>query len=58
MFFLVPQNGRGIWIFSDGFGIAIGQNFHQPVMEVIHWLFQNRAETAVVFLAGFVEIVA
>jgi len=56
--FLVPQNGRGIWIFSESFGIALGQNLHHPVMEVIHWLLQNRAETAVVFFTGFIEVTA
>ncbi len=55
---LVPENGRGIRIFSEGFRIALGENFHHPVMEIIHGMILNRAETTIVFLAGFIEITA
>ena len=55
---LVPQNGRGIGIFSKGLRISLGENFQQPVMEVIHGMILNRAEAAIVFFAGFVNVAA
>ena len=55
---LVPQNRRGIGIFSKGLGIALGENFHHPVMEIIHGMILNRAEAAVVFFAGFINVTA
>ena len=53
-----PQNRRGIRILSKRFRISLCENLNHPVVEVIDGIFQNRAETAVVFLAGFIEIVA
>ncbi len=55
---LVPQNGRGIGIFSEGLRISLGENFQHPVMEVIHGMILNRAEAAIVFFAGFVNVAA
>src|ERR1700722_11376740 len=53
--FLVPQNGRGIRIFSEGFNVTLTEDFHQPVMKVVHRMVLNRAEAAVVFFAGFID---
>jgi hypothetical protein len=55
---LVPQNGRGIRIFSKRVALALGEDLHHPVMEIIHRMILNRSEAAVIFLAGFVEITA
>src|SRR5579863_4027642 len=55
---LMPQNRRGVRIFSEGLGVAVGEYFHEPMMEIIHGMVVNRAEAAIVFLAGFVEIAA
>ncbi len=52
----MPQNGRGIRIFAEGLGVAIGQNFHHPIVEIIHGMILNRAKTAVVFLARFINV--
>ena len=52
----MPQNGRGIRIFAEGLGVAIGQNFHHPIVEIIHRMVLNRAKTAVVFLACFINV--
>ena len=52
----MPQNRRGIRIFAEGFGIAIGENFHHPIVKIIHRMILNRAKAAVVFLACFINI--
>ncbi len=54
----MPQNRRGVRIFSEGLGVAVGEYFHEPMMEIIHGMVVNRAEAAIVFLAGFVQIAA
>jgi hypothetical protein len=54
----MPQDGRRIGIFSKGSGVALRENFHHPTLEVIHRVILNRAEAAVVFFAGFIEITA
>ena len=57
-YILVPQNGRGIRIFSEGFAIAFGKNLHHPAVEIINRLIENRMEAAVVFLTSFINITA
>src|ERR1700722_84000 len=53
--FLVPQNERGVRIFSEGFNVTLAEDFHHPVMKVVHRMVLNRAEAAVVFFAGFID---
>ena len=55
---LVTQYRRGIGIFAESFDVALGENFHHPAMEVIHRVILDRAKTAVVFFACFVEVTA
>ena len=57
-FGLVPQDGRRIGIFSKGSGISPCENFDHPTLEVIHRVILDRAEAAVIFFAGFIEITA
>ena len=54
----MPQNGRGVRIFSEGLGVAFGKYFHEPMMKVIHWMLVNRTEAAIIFLARLIEIPA
>src|ERR1700757_2607721 len=50
-YILMPQNGRGVRIFSEGLGVAVSNYFHEPMMKVIHWMLVNRTEAAIIFLA-------
>lgn len=54
----MPQNRRGVRIFSEGLGVAVGEYFHEPVVEIIHGMVVNRAEAAIIFLAGLIQIAA
>jgi hypothetical protein len=54
----VPQDGRRIGIFSKGSGISPCENFDHPTLEIIHRVILDRAEAAVIFFAGFIEITA
>jgi hypothetical protein len=56
MAFLVPQDRRGIRIFSEGVVAALGENFHHPMVEIIDGMILNRSEAAVIFLTGLIEI--
>ena len=53
---LVLQDGRGIRVSSERFGIAFREDRHHPCVKVIHGMIEDRAKTAVVFLASFINI--
>jgi hypothetical protein len=47
---------RTVWVFAQGCRVSFSEDLHHPVMEVVHGVVEDRAEPAIVFLSGFVEI--
>src|SRR5258708_23029490 len=45
---LVLARGTGVGIFAERVGVAFREDFHQPAIEVIHWVVHDWFETAVV----------
>src|SRR5580698_2924247 len=54
--YLAMQDGRRIRILAERVAISSGENFDHPVMEIIDGVIVNRGETAIVFLARFIDI--
>jgi len=55
---LAPQSGRGIRIFAKGLRIAIAQDLHHPVIEVIDRMAEYRLKTPAIFLVSLFDIIS
>ena len=56
-FMLMAQNRGGIGIIAEDFGVSATQNFHHPVIKIIHRMGENRLETAIVFFMSLFNVV-
>src|SRR5689334_6640916 len=43
---LVLAHGTSVGIFAEGVGVSFGENFHQPAIEVIHWVVHDGLKTS------------
>jgi hypothetical protein len=55
---LAPQSGRAIRIFAKGLGIAIAQDLHHPVIEVIDGMAKNRLKTPTILFMSLLDIIS
>src|SRR5690242_2819412 len=55
---LAPRNRRGIRIFAEGRWVALTQDFHHPVVEIIHWMHQDRLKTPIILFMSFLNIIS
>jgi hypothetical protein len=54
---LVAHNWRGIGIPAKRFGIAPGQDFNHPVIEIIHWMRLNGLKPSIVFFMSLFNVI-
>ena len=54
---LVLSRGTGVGIFAEGVWVAVGEDFHQPAIKVIHRMVHDGFKTPVILSVGFFNVI-